>query len=165
MAGQVCVGRARCPRWFDSTTETTADDGTVGATVILKDVAGQGKPGRSHTDGPDSLRMARIHRERHLGRSLRRIPFNIWQLPQDNALYPTCAAGLHRLVPLLTNHVESPGCPWPWKSPHWWPGEVPAGGHVEVVPALPLADAGGLDRLTLWSNRLGPAIVSHAVST
>ena len=24
------------------------------------------------------------------------------------------------------------GCPWPWKSPRWWPGEVPAGGHVEV---------------------------------
>ncbi|MDO5741137.1 MAG: serine/threonine-protein kinase [Ornithinimicrobium sp.] len=24
------------------------------------------------------------------------------------------------------------GCPWPWQSPHWWPGEVPAGGQVKV---------------------------------
>ena len=25
-----------------------------------------------------------------------------------------------------------PDCPWPWKSPRWWPGEVPTGGQVEV---------------------------------
>jgi hypothetical protein len=23
-------------------------------------------------------------------------------------------------------------CPWPWKSPRWWPGEVPGFGQLEV---------------------------------
>ena len=30
------------------------------------------------------------------------------------------------------NGDGSPVCPWPWKSPRWWPCEVPAGGQVKV---------------------------------
>ena len=31
-------------------------------------------------------------------------------------------------------HLSAPYtlCPWPWKSPRWWPGEVPVFGQLEV---------------------------------
>ena len=33
-------------------------------------------------------------------------------------------------------------CPWPWKCPHWWPGEVPTGGQVESTSGVTLSAKG-----------------------
>ena len=47
----------------------------------------------------------------------------------DGPLFPDTKGGFR--------DVSNTLCPWPWESPHWWPGEVPAGGQVKV-PTHPL---------------------------
>ena len=44
--------------------------------------------------------------------------------------WPTPESIADRLVAALDEAAER--CPWPWKSPRWWPCEVPAGGQVKV---------------------------------
>ena len=45
-------------------------------------------------------------------------------------------------VPADVVFATKPACPWPWKSPRWWPVEVPSGGQMKVPTLCSLCRVG-----------------------